>query len=89
MNGFGNLAGIIGSELFQAQYAPRYSIPFYATLGFVATALVGYLSYRYTLLAVNKWRANKMKGWTDADNEVERLSEMRFGDKKYTFVYGL
>jgi hypothetical protein len=89
MNGFGNLAGIIGSELFQSSYAPRYLIPFYATLGFVAAALVGYLAYRYTLLAVNKWRARQMEGWTDVDREAERLSEKRFGDKKFTFMYGL
>lgn len=89
VNGFGNLAGIIGSELFQSKYGPRYLLPFYVTLGFVATALVGYLSYRYTLLAVNKWRAKKMVGWTDADREAERLSEKRYGDKKYTFMYGL
>jgi hypothetical protein len=89
VNGFGNLAGIIGSELFQAKYAPRYLIPFYATLGFVATALIGYLSYRYTLLAVNKWRARRMAGWSEAEFEEERLSEKRFGDRKRTFVYGL
>jgi hypothetical protein len=89
VNGFGNLAGIIGSELFQAKYAPRYLIPFYATLGFVATALIGYLSYRYTLLAVNKWRARRMAGWSETEFEEERLSEKRFGDRKRTFVYGL
>jgi MFS transporter, ACS family, DAL5 transporter family protein len=89
VNGFGNLAGIIGSELFQASYAPRYLIPFYATLGFVATALLGYLAYRYTLLAVNKWRARRTEGWSEAEIEEERLSEKRFGDRKLTFVYGL
>jgi hypothetical protein len=87
MNGFGNLSGVIGAQLFQASYAPRYLIPFYATLGFVATSLLGYLAYRYTLLAVNKWRARQMAGWTDADAEAERLSTGRFGDKKLTFMY--
>lgn len=89
MNGFGNLAGVIGSQLFTSGYAPRYLVPFYATLGFVAAALLGYISYRYTLLAVNKWRARKMAGWSDADAEAERLSMKRFGDKKLTFMYGL
>jgi hypothetical protein len=89
MNGFGNLSGVIGAQLFQASYAPRYLVPFYATLGFVGTALIGYLAYRYTLLAVNKWRTRQMVGWTDADREEERLSMKRFGDKKYTFMYGL
>jgi len=89
MNGFGNLAGIIGSELFQSQYAPRYLIPFYATLGFVATAILGYIAYRYTLLAVNKWRTKQMEGWTEVEAEEERLSTRRLGDKKFTFMYGL
>jgi len=88
-NGFGNLAGIIGSELFQSKYAPRYLIPFYATLGFIATSIIGYVAYRYTLLAVNKWRMKKMDGWTEGDKEIEGLSDERFGDKKYTFMYGL
>lgn len=89
LNGFGNLSGIIGSELFQSKYGPQYLLPLHVTLGFVAAALVGYLSYRYTLLAVNKWRAKQMQGWTEADKVGERLSEKRYGDKKYTFVYGL
>ena len=89
MNGFGNLSGIIGSELFQSKYGPRYLLPFDVTLGFIGAALVGYLSYRYTLLAVNKWRTQQMRGWTEADKEGERLSETRYGDKKYTFTYGL
>lgn len=88
-NGFGNLAGIIGSELFQPKYAPRYLIPFYATLGFIATSIIGYIAYRYTLLAVNKWRAKKMIGWTEDEREYENISKERYGDKKYTFIYGL
>ena len=88
-NGFGNLAGVIGSELFQSKYGPQYLIPFYVTLGFVGTALIGYISYRYTLLAVNKRRTRKMLGWTEAEKEDERLSQKRYGDKKYTFMYGL
>jgi hypothetical protein len=88
-NGFGNLAGIIGSELFQPKYAPRYLVPFYATLGFIATSLIGYLAYRYTLLAVNKWRLRKMQGWTEDDRAFEDASNERYGDKKYTFAYGL
>ncbi|KAH8815978.1 major facilitator superfamily domain-containing protein [Xylogone sp. PMI_703] len=88
-NGFGNLAGIIGSELFQPKYAPRYLIPFYVTLGFIATSMMGYLAYRYSLLAVNKWRQKKMEGWTQEGKEAEYTSNNRYGDKKYTFVYGL
>lgn len=88
-NGFGNLSGIIGSELFQPRFAPRYLIPFYATLGFIVTSILGYIAYRYTLWAVNKLRMKKMEGWTEDEKEVECISNERLGDKKYTFMYGL
>jgi len=64
-------------------------IPFYATLGFIATSIIGYVAYRYTLLAVNRWRVNKMDGWTEDEREFESTSNERYGDKKYTFIYGL
>ena len=88
-NGLGNLSGVIGSELFQSKYGPKYLVPFYVTLGFVGIALIGYFSYRYTLLAVNNSRKQKMQGWTEVEKDEERFSQKRYGDKKYTFMYGL
>jgi hypothetical protein len=89
VNGFGNFAGVIGSQLYQSKYAPGYRVPFYATLGFVATALIGYLSYRFTLAAVNKRRHEKLQHMTPQEIEYERMNDTRYSDKKLTFTYGL
>lgn len=89
INGFGNLSGVIGSQLFRAKYKPRYLVPFYVTLGIIAVALLGYVAYRYTLQAVNRYRAKKVAQWSAEDIEHERTSNKRYADKKYTFVYGL
>ena len=88
-NGFGNLSGIIGSELFRASYAPRYLVPFFVTLGLVIVSMIGYVAYIFLLMAVDRWRARKTQDWTEAQFEEERISQKRYGDKKYTFVYGL
>jgi hypothetical protein len=89
VNGYGNLAGVIGSQLFRAEYAPRYLVPFYATLGFIVFALAGYIAYRMMLQAVNRYRKRKIASWDAAAVEREFLNERRLGDKKYTFVYSL
>lgn len=89
VNGFGNLAGVIGSQLFRSSYAPRYLVPFYATLGFIAFALVGYVAYRILLRQVNRHRMRKICGWTPAELGTEQMDDTRIGDKKYTFMYSL
>jgi len=88
-NGWGNLAGVIGSQLFRAEYAPRYLPAFYASLGIIIVAWFGYDSYRFTLKYVNKRRARLMSGWTEEQIETEKRDDVRYADKKYTFVYGL
>lgn len=89
VNGFGNLAGVIGSQIFRSSFAPRYLVPFYATLGFISFALIGFIAYRCMLDEVNKYRARKMAQWSSVDIENERSDERRLGDKKYSFVYSL
>ncbi|KAJ9606447.1 hypothetical protein H2200_009408 [Cladophialophora chaetospira] len=89
VNGFGNLSGVIGSQLFRPSYAPDYLIPFYVTLAFIAVALAGYLAYRFTLAAVNKRRQAKLARMTPEEVEDEKLNPQRYGDRKYTFMYGL
>jgi hypothetical protein len=88
-NGWGNLAGVIGSQLFRPSYAPRYLPAFYASLGIVIVALFGYASYRFTLKYVNKKRAKIIAGWTEEQIETEKTDDVRYADKKLTFVYGL
>ena len=89
VNCFGNLAGVIGSQLFRSSYGPNYLASFYATLGFIAIAFAGYLCYHFTLKAVNAGRQAKLDGRTIEEIENERTSDMRYADKKYTFIYGL
>ena len=89
VNGFGNLAGVIGSQLFRSEFGPTYLVPLHATLGFIAFSLVGYIAYRFTLRAVNKYRLRKISTWSELDIENGRENDLRLGDKKYTFVYSL
>ncbi|KAJ4401639.1 hypothetical protein N0V91_007811 [Didymella pomorum] len=88
-NGFGNLAGVIGGQLYKHKYAPHYRLPFHVTLGFVATALLGYTAYRFTLKAVNARRKNILASKTAAEIEEERINDTRYADRKWTFTYGL
>lgn len=87
--GLGNLAGAIGSGLYRKEYAPGYRTPLLVTLGFVSGALVGYLSYRETLKAVNRTRANVRGRKTAAECEAEDRNDERYADGKWTFVYNL
>ncbi|KAJ4985597.1 major facilitator superfamily transporter [Stagonosporopsis vannaccii] len=89
VNGFGNLAGVIGGQLYKQRYAPEYHLPFYVTIGFVATALLGYSSYRFTLQVVNKKRSDILAGKDAAQIESERIDDIRYADRKWTFQYGL
>lgn len=89
VNGFGNLGGVIGSQLFRASYAPRYRVPFFITLGIVIVAVTGYVSYRFTLAWVNKKKQKIMAGWSHEDVMEERNNDTRYADKKVTFLYGL
>ncbi|KAK1540344.1 major facilitator superfamily transporter [Colletotrichum paranaense] len=89
LNGFGNLSGVIGAQLYRDRYKPGYKIPFYVTLGFVAVSLLGYLSYRLTLAAVNRRKLEIMRQKTADEIERERLDNTRYADKKWTFIYGL
>ncbi|KZL73752.1 major facilitator superfamily transporter [Colletotrichum tofieldiae] len=89
LNGFGNISGVIGAQLYRAKYRPNYEIPFYITLGFVAVALVGYLSYRLTLAAVNQKKLEILRQKSQEDIEKERVDGTRYADKKWTFIYGL
>ncbi|KAF1846168.1 major facilitator superfamily transporter [Cucurbitaria berberidis CBS 394.84] len=89
VNGFGNLAGVIGSQLYKRRYAPHYLFPSYVTIGFITVALVGYTAYKFSLQAVNSRKAEIMASKTAEEIEEERVDEARYADKKWTFIYGL
>ncbi|EJU03506.1 MFS general substrate transporter [Dacryopinax primogenitus] len=88
-NGWGNLSGVIGSELFVPQYGPDYRYPLKITLILVCTSFALYIVV-YILLRYTNWlRAKKLATMTADELEEENRSDVRVGDKKYTFVYGL
>ncbi|KAH7161605.1 major facilitator superfamily domain-containing protein [Dactylonectria macrodidyma] len=89
VNGFGNLGGVIGAQLYRSRFAPGYQVPFYATMGFLVVAFVGYLMYRFTLAAVNKRKRALLATMTEVEIEHERLNDRRYADKKLAFMYGL
>jgi hypothetical protein len=89
INGWGNLAGIIGSQLFLAEYGPTYHKPLILTLILVVIAFVGYTGYRFALQAANNYKAKKVAQMTPEEIEEENTNDVRWADRKYTFVYGL
>jgi hypothetical protein len=89
VNGWGNLAGVIGSQLYRPEYAPQYRKPFLVTLGFVVAALFGFWAYRAALQKVNRRRAAIMNSKTPEQIETERADDLRYADRKWTFVYSL
>lgn len=89
VNGFGNLGGGIGAQLYRKKFSPGYRIPFYVTLGFLAVALVGYFFYRLGLSLANKRKQRLLGGMSEEEIEHERLNDQRYADRKLTFMYGL
>jgi hypothetical protein len=89
-NGFGNLAGIIGAQIFDTKkFGPSYQTSFYVTLGIAIVSLLGYTGYRFGLAAANRYKRGKMAQMTVEELERERTDNTRYGDRKYTFIYGL
>ena len=88
INGYGNLGGIIGSELFLSRYGPDYHYPLKVTAGLIAVSMLGYAAYGATLVVVNKWKARKLRGMSVEEIQAEKVGEKRYADKKWTFVYG-
>lgn len=89
VNGFGNLAGVIGAQVYDAKYGPGYRTSFFITLGIAIVSFLGYVAYRFTLAAVNRRKRSKIAQMSPEDLERERLENTRYADKKHTFIYGL
>ncbi|KAF2643107.1 MFS general substrate transporter [Massarina eburnea CBS 473.64] len=89
MNGWGNLGGIIGSELFLARYGPSYIFPLKVTTGLIAVSFVGYAAYYFELKRWNSYKAKKVASMTPEEIEEENTNDVRYADKKWTFVYGV
>lgn len=89
VNGLGNLAGVIGAQLYRPAYAPDYREALLATLAFVAAAMAGVVAYRVALQAVNRRRAVLRARKSDDEIAAERTNNVRYADQKWTFAYGL
>ncbi|VUC37149.1 unnamed protein product [Clonostachys rosea] len=89
INGFGNLAGVIGSQVYDAKYGPSYRVSFFITLGIAIVSLLGYISYRFTLAAVNRRKRRILSQMTPEEIAAERIDSTRYADRKRTFIYGL
>ncbi|KAJ9144212.1 Nicotinamide mononucleotide permease [Pleurostoma richardsiae] len=89
VNGWGNLAGVIGSQLYRPEYSPRYMLPFYTTLGIMIVALLGYLANRFLLRYANTKKLHALSLMSREEVESERVDTVRYADKKRTFIYGL
>lgn len=89
VNGFGNLAGVIGAQVYRADYGPTYRTSFFITLGFSVVSFLGYLSYRFTLAAVNRRKQRIVAQMTPEEIDQERVNNRRYADRKHTFIYGL
>jgi hypothetical protein len=89
INGWGNLGGIIGSELFLAKYGPSYVWPLKVTTGLVAVSFVGYACYYLELRGWNRYKAKKISTMSPEEIEAENAGGKRYADKKWTFVYGV
>jgi MFS family permease len=74
INGWGNLAGVIASIMFQPKYADSgYIVPFWWTLACVAVSAIGFVLFLRRLQAENATRKRTMSGWTEQEVEMERL----------------
>ncbi|KAE9988416.1 hypothetical protein EG328_011176 [Venturia inaequalis] len=72
VNGWGNLAGVFSSLLFQPKFAPSYRTPFFVTLSLVLVSFAGYALFRTLIMRMNNTRQMVVSNWSDEDVEAER-----------------
>ncbi|KZO99498.1 major facilitator superfamily transporter [Calocera viscosa TUFC12733] len=89
INGWGNLGGIIGSEIYVPQYGPDYRWPLTVSLIMLCCCWIGYVGVHLYLRLINSRRAKLVAKMTPEELERENKDDKRYADKKLTFVYGL
>jgi len=72
VNGWGNLAGVFSSLLFQPSFGPTYRTPFFVTLALVMVSFAGYAAFRSLLIHENHARQALLASWTEEDINAER-----------------
>jgi Tfp pilus assembly protein PilV len=75
--------------VYDAKYGPSYRVSFFITLGIAIVSLLGYISYRFTLAAVNRRKRRILSQMTPEEIASERIDNTRYADRKRTFIYGL
>lgn len=88
MIGGGNLNGVVSSNIYRGQDAPRYRLGHIVVLAYLTLCMFGgSLLQRFLLQRENaKRRAGKRNGWIDgkSEKEIELL-----GDRRYVMIYAL
>lgn len=72
INGWGNLAGVIGAALFSPAYAPDYVFPFFVTLSCVGVSFVGFAIFRNLVIADNAYRQRLVSQWSEDQVDAEQ-----------------
>ncbi len=89
LNGWGNLAGVIGAQIFVPKEAPRYHTPFLICLGINIFSIVGYSLVRVLFMWVNAKRRAAVAKMSPEEIQAENEGTERLGDKKVTFQFSL
>lgn len=58
-------------------------------MSLIAVGMLGFVFVRVMLMAENRRRAAAIADWDELNFEDEACSEVRRGDQRYTFVYGM
>lgn len=63
--------------------------PLIATMGIMVAGMIGLVALRISYQRTNKKRSKMIEEWDEDRFEEEASSELRRGDQRLTFMYGL
>jgi hypothetical protein len=58
-------------------------------MGIMVAGMIGFVSIRVSYQVTNKKRSKMIEDWDEDRFAEEAHSEVRRGDQRYTFMYGL
>ncbi|KAK7926593.1 transporter [Apiospora marii] len=89
VNGWSNIAGVIAGQIFKDKYAPRYEVPLIITICIMVAGACGLVFIRFMYQRENRKRAREIADWDEQRFAEESASQVRRGDQRHTFMYGL
>ncbi|KAK8104982.1 transporter [Apiospora kogelbergensis] len=89
VNGWSNVAGVIAGQIFKDKYAPRYEVPLIITICIMVAGACGLVFIRFMYQLENKKRAREIANWDEQRFAEESASQVRRGDQRHTFMFGL